>query len=158
MWESLERLIESGKGWFVLIIVLLIVLCVRQGLFRYKSEKILFGKDMEGTERSILISQFEYAYSMCQGFMNQIPKFEEFDEFRARYIIELCYDEIVKWIYFNHIENKDGYIENKQDIIWSIVQTNVTHTKLTSKQFKKIVDEYIRHIIEHLVIIRSEYK
>ena len=89
--------------------------------------------------------------------MNKIPRFEEFDEFRAKYILELCYDEIEKWIHYNHIVDKDGYIENKQDTIWGIIQTNVTNSKLSSKQFRKQVDDYVRHIIEHLISIRNEY-
>lgn len=158
MWESLQRLVAEGDAWFVLICLFLTLISVRMGLLRYKSEKILFGKDAGETERSIQRSQCEYAYAMCTGFYNKIPHFEEFDTYRAKYIIEICYDEMVTWIYNNHIENKDGYIKNKQDIIWSIVQANVTHNKLTSEKFKKDVDEYIAHIIEHLVFIRGEYK
>lgn len=157
MWESVERLVNSGQMWFVLICIACMIICVKAGILRYKSDKILFGKDIGERERSILKNQIEYSYRMCQGFFNQVPRFDGFDEFQAKYIIELCYDEIVKWIYFNHIETKNGYIENKQDIIWSIIQMNVTHKKLTSKQFRATVDDYVRHVIEHLVSIREEY-
>jgi hypothetical protein len=158
MWESVERLVESGKGWFVLIIIALMVFAIRQGYMKVKTEKIMIGRDFGERERSILKNQMDYAYRMCTGFINEIPRFEGFDEFRAKYIIELCYDEFVKWININHIENKKGYIENKQDIIWNVIQANVHHKKLTSDQFKKEVDEKVAHIIEQLVSIREEYK
>lgn len=157
MWDSALKIIQSGDSWFLIIIALLTIMCVRQGLFRYRSEKILFGKDAGEAERMILKSQIEYAYRMCQGFANQIPRFEGFDDFRAKYIIELCYDEMIKWIYFNHIAAKDTYISQKQDIIWSIIQSNVAHKKLSSDQFKKQVDERVEHIIRYLVTIREEY-
>ena len=158
MWESVERLVQSGKGWFVLIIIALMVFAIRQGYMKVRTEKILIGRDSGEKERLILKNQLEYAYNMCTGFINDIPRFEGFDDFRAKYILELCYDEMVKWIYFNHIENKAGYIENKQDIIWSLVQANVFHKKLSSEQFRSDVDDKVAHIIEHLVSIREEYK
>lgn len=158
MWESVERLVSTGKGWFVLIIIALVAFAVRQGYMKVKTEKIMIGRDSGEKERSILKNQLEYAYNMCTGFINDIPRFDGFDDFQAKYIIELCYDEIVKWIYFNHIETKNGYIENKQDIIWSIIQTHVSHKKLSSDQFRRQVDEKLVHIIEHLVSIREEYK
>ena len=137
MWESIERLVENGDAWFVCICIICMIVCVKAGILRYKSEKLLFGKDAGEMERSILKTQIEYAYGRCEGFFNQIPRFEGFDEFRAKYILELCYDEMVKWIYFNHIEDKDSYIEVKQDIIWDIIQSNVTHSKLTSNKFRQ---------------------
>lgn len=158
MWESVVRLVETGKGWFILIIIGLIIFATRQGYMKVKTEKIMIGKDCGEKERFILKNQIEYAYRMCTGFINEIPRFDGFDEFRARYIIELCYDEMVKWIYFNHIETKNGYIENKQDIIWSIIQANVSHKKLSSDNFKRVVDDKVSHIVEHLVSIREEYK
>lgn len=157
MWESVERLVQSGKGWFVLIIVCLIIFAVRQGYMKVKTEKIMIGKDCGERERAILKNQIEYAYLMCTGFINEIPRFDGFDEFQAKYIIELCFDKIVEWIYFNHIEVKNGYIENKQDIIWNLIQTNVSHKKLSSDQFRKQVDDKVEHIINHLISIREEY-
>lgn len=157
MWESVERLVQSGKGWFVLIIIALLIFAIRQGYMKVKTEKVMIGKDFGERERAILKNQIEYAYRMCTGFINEIPRFDGFNEFQAKYIIELCYDELVKWIYFNHIETKNGYIENKQDIIWSIIQTNVSHKKLSSEQFRKQVNDKLAHIIEHLVFIREEY-
>lgn len=157
MVESVERLIQSGKGWFVLAIIFLIIFAVRQGYVKVRTEKMMIGRDCGERERSILKNQIEYAYRMCTGFINEVPRFDGFDEFQAKYIIELCYDELVKWIYFNHIETKNGYIENKQDIVWNIIQTNVSHKKLSSDQFRKKVDDKVAHIIEHLVSIREEY-
>jgi len=157
MWESMVRLVETGYGWFVLFIIILGIVCARQGWLHYKSEKIRFGRDESEKERLILKDQIEYAYRMCQGFEPKIPKFDGYDYYRAKYIIELCYDEIVKWIYFNHIANQPTYIENKQEIVWSVISSNVSHKKLTSDGFKKEVDDYVEHIIRRLVIIREGY-
>lgn len=157
MWESVERLVMSGKGWFVLIIICLMAYAIRQGYMKVRTEKLLIGKDSGENERAILKTQIEYAYKRCEGFINQIPRFPEFDEFRAKYILELCFDEIVQWIYFNHIANTDSYIGIKQDIIWDIVQSNTTHKKLASDTFRKDVDDYVEGIIKKLVVIREEY-
>ena len=158
MIESVERLVMSGKWWFIIIIIGLIIFSVKIGLLKVKTDKIQMGRDFSDEERAIIRNQCESVKKILAAFEQAIPRWNGYDEFRGKYILELLYDEIVNWIIYNHVENKEAYVSLKQEAVWNIVQANVTHKKMRSKEFKQQVDEQVAHIIQRLIDIRKEYE
>lgn len=155
MWESVEKLVSSGKGWFVLIIIGLIIFATRQGYMKVKTEKILIGRDSGEKERLLMMKQTEYAETACEAFEKRIPRFNGYDESLGKLISMKAYAEIIRWVMINHIEDNFDYITNKQEIIWNIVSTEVTNDKFRTDKFKAQVYDCIEQIIKRLVQIRE---
>ena len=155
MWESVERLVETGKGWFILIIIGLIIFAIRQGYVKVKTEKILLGRDSGEKERLLVKKQIEYAHTTCMAFEKRLPRFEGYNEYLGKYIAELIFDEIVNWITVNHIQNSEDYISIKQAIIWDIIVTNTINDAMKTDKIRKKVYENVEMIIVRLVQIRE---
>ena len=161
MWEEIKEIINGPNGIIIcillIIIIFLIVRYAKLGLINIKTKNLSVGKTASETERTIMRNQIEWAKLACQAFESKIPRFEGYDIYKGKYIIERVFDECVKWIAFNHIETTDAYISIKQEIIWNMVQSYVENEKLRSKSFKKTVDEYVAYVVTSLVNIREEY-
>lgn len=155
MWESVEKLVNSGKGWFVLIIIFLIVLAVRMGYMKVKTDKILIGKTGGETERLIMKKQSEYAHYACMGFEKSIKRFDGYDETLGKLIAEKAYDEVMSWIMVNHIEVAPYYISNKQEIIWNLVVNETVDDRMRTEKFREKVYADVEGIIKQLVAIRD---
>ena len=155
MWESVERLVDSGKAWFVLIIIFLIIIAVRMGYMKVKTDKVLIGRESGEKVRLLMKKQSEYARIACKGFEKRIPRFDGYDNLLGAFVAEKVYDEIVNWIMVNHIEDNQDYIENKQEIVWDIVSAEIVNDKFRSEKFKKSVDSCIEQIIKRLVQMRE---
>lgn len=156
MWESVERLVNSGKAWFVLIIIFLICLAVKLGYMKVKTDKILIGKTGGEKMRLVMLKQSEYAYYKCMAFEKQIPRFEGYDEKLGKLIAEKAYDQVLGWIIANHIVTEPYYISNKQDIIWNIVVNETVDKRMRTEKFREKIDENVEQIIKQLVSIRDE--
>ena len=155
MWESVERLAESGKGWFVLIIIGLIIFAVRMGYMKVRTDKILIGRDSGEHERMIMKKQIDFAHTACMAFEKRIPRFEDYNPYLGKYIAELTFDEIVNWITVNHISGDEDYIQIKQDIVWDIITTETISDRMRTDKFKKAVFQNVETIIKKLVQIRE---
>lgn len=155
MWESVERLVETGKGWFVLIIIFLIVVAVRMGYMKVKTDKILIGKSGGEQMRLTMLKQSDYAYYKCMAFEKQIPRFDGYDDKLGRLIAEKAFDQIVGWIMANHIVTEPYYISNKQEIIWNLIVTETVDKRMRTDKFRHAVDENVEQIIKELVSIRD---
>jgi hypothetical protein len=162
MWEAIGEVFTSGNGAaiaiLITIIVILLVFGAKRGLFSIHTDIISVGEEASETERTIMRHQIDFAKQACGAFENQIRKTENYNDYLGKYIIELCFDEIINWIAFNHIECTKTYVALKQDTIWNIVQSHTENPAMKSPQFKKQTDAHIRYIIQRLVDIRNEYK
>ena len=155
MWESVERLVNSGKAWFVLIIIFLICLAVKLGYMKVKTDKILIGKNGGEQMRLTMLKQSEYAHFACMSFEKQIPRFDGYDDKLGRLIAEKAFDQIVGWIMANHITTEPYYISNKQEIIWNLIVTETVDKRMRTDKFRHAVDENVEQIIKELVSIRD---
>lgn len=155
MWDSVVKLVDSGKGWFVLIIIFLVVVAVRMGYMKVKTDKILIGRSSGEQERLIMKKQSEYAYYACMAFEKEIPRFDGYDAKLGKLVAEKAYDEIVNWIMINHIDDAPYYICNKQEIIWNIVVNETVDKRMRSEKFRDRVNENVEQIIKQLVTIRD---
>lgn len=158
MWESVERLVASGKGWFVLIIILLVAFATRQGYMKVKTEKILIGRDTSEREQLIRMKQADYAHYACKAFEKEIPRFDGYNENLGRLISEIAYDEVIKWIMANHINDSEYYVANKQEAIWNIIVSETVDKRMRSERFHAVVNENVEQIIKQLISIREDNK
>lgn len=155
MLETVERMVQNGDAWFVLIIVGLIIFAAKQGYMKVRTEKILIGRESSEKERLLMKKQSEYAHSECMAFEKELPRFEGYDETLGQLIAEKVYDEVVNWIMINHIENSEDYIKNKQRIIWNIVTSELISDKLRSKKVKDEIYSHTDSMVKELVKIRT---
>lgn len=159
MWETIEKVLTSGNGAIIfLLFATLVIVCSRWGIIKVKTDKLTIGRDSSENERTIIRWQTEYCKLSCKAFEQNIPKFESYNEYRGKYIIERCYDEMVTWIVFNNIKDEKTYISIKQEMIWNLVQELTDAESMKTKEFKKIVYDYIDNLIKNLVKIRREYR
>lgn len=151
----------SNNGWIIALLIaviaFLIIKSAKAGLFSFKSDKIKIGKDARLTEQTVIRHQIEFAKTAIEGFERDIPKPENYDQFRGRYILEKLFDEVINWIIFNHIERTKAYVTIKQDIIISIIKKHTINEMYTSTEFIKQVKKDVEYIINKLIDIREEY-
>lgn len=157
MWETVMKLVEAGDAWLILVIIALVIFAVRQGYLKVKSDKITLGRDSSENERTIIKNQIDYARWFVESFEKEIPTYDGYDVYHGKYIIEVIYDEVVKWVTLNHIQPTQSYIKIKQKTVWAIVQTMTTEEIMRSSEFKKKVYKSTEELIKELVNIREEY-
>lgn len=159
--EYVVSALTSDNGWLVaVLIIIILVLCaigIKHGALKIKTDKIVVGQDASDLERTIMRQQIEWTKIACYSFEQKVPKFPEYDKYRGRFIIEKVFDEIIKWIAFNHIKDNDAYIRIKQDIVWNIIQKYAKNKAIMSKSFRHAVDNNVEYVIKNLVDIREQY-
>ena len=155
MWDSVVDLVKSGNGWLVVLLIAAVIMTVRMGHLKVKTDKLMIGKESGEKQRLLMKKQTEYAKNACIGFEKRIPRFDGYNQYLGTLIVEKVYDEIVDWIMINHIEDDEDYIESKQEIVWNIVTTETLDDRMRSDKFKKQVYSCIEGIIKRLVQMRS---
>ena len=161
MWESITSILNSNNSIqvlsFLTLVIIIGVLLIRGNYLKIKTHHINIGVDEQ--ERAILRQQTEWDYQYISGLYGIImSKYTKLDKFKTRYILELVYDEIVVWIMFNHITRSDMYIMVKQEKIRGIVYNMDVNNTLRTDEFKKMMDNWTKEIINRLVDIREYYK
>lgn len=126
----------------------------KSGILRFNTEKISIG--FQDKERAIIRQQIEFAENTCMSFL-QHHMSEGIDKYRLWFVNEKIYDEIIKWISFNHITTNETYIEIKQNIILSIIATYTQKDYFITDEFRAICNKEVNRIIHKLVDIRQYY-
>lgn len=158
MMEIIGDILTSSNGIVIAVLfVVLMMVCVRYGNIKVKTDKLTIGKDSSETERAIMRNQIEWCKLSCTAFEQKMPKFEGYDKYRGRYIAEKVFDEMINWIVFNHIEDSRTYIGIKQEIIWNLIQGLTEADEMRTQEFRKKVNQYVEKTVKNLVIIRNEY-
>lgn len=159
MWEAIQGVLTSdnflksviGIG----ILVILLAILVKKGLISFKGKGLKVGNSE--TERTIIRNQIMFCKTEISDFYNKIPDFEGRDDWRLRYIMEKCLDVLVDAVSLNHITLEPVYIELKCRAVWDEVLQNSDSANILSDDFKKVVYDETKHIIEKLVEIREYY-
>lgn len=161
MGKNIENILISSNGvsiaFLFLLLVLLVIICSRFGLIKIKTDKLTIGRESSELERTIMRNQIEYAEVSIKAFEQKLKKPDGYDIYRGKYVTERVFDEIVKWIAFNHIRTDDHYVGIKQASIWDLIQTLVERNEFRSDDFKVSVNKYVEKTIKNLVAIREEY-
>lgn len=159
MWETIKEVLTSDNSWIILLfvgfIILLILRLIKKGYLNITTKAVRMGNNSEN-ERNIIRRQIDYAHKYCTGIMGNL--FDDYNDYKIKYVFERVYDEIIKWITLNNMHKSVVYIEYRQNDIWNLLNTLQLEEKYKTESFKKEVNEYVKTLIEQLVDIRENYK
>lgn len=162
MWDAVIKLLSGSNALIILIFLALVTfifaILAKGGFLQIRTSAFSMGSGAR--ERDIIRQQIEWTYSYVTGLYGEIEADEtEYKGYLTKYILERCYDEIVNWISFNHINLDSDYISIKQEKIKSIIRTTQgVRPEYKSKEFEKKVDSWVEEVIRKLVVIREMYK
>ena len=159
MWEAIQGVLTSNNFWKVVVgvsaLVILLAILVKKGLISFKGKGLEVGNNE--AERTIIRNQIMFVKTEISDFYNRIPNFEGRDEWRLKYIMEKCLDVIVDAISLNHLTLEPVYVDLKCRAVWDEVLQNADNTNILTDDFKKVVYDETKHIIEKLIEIREYY-
>lgn len=159
MWEAILGILTSGNFLQIVLgiaaLTVLFAFLVKKGLISFKGKGLKVGNN--DTERTIIRNQIMFVNTEISDFYNKIPNFEGRDEWRLKYIMEKCLDVFVDAISLNHITTEPVYMELKCRAVWDEVLQNADNANILSDDFKKVVYDETKLIIEKLIEIREFY-
>lgn len=159
MWDALQGILTSDNFWKTTVgigaLVILFAILVKKGLISFKGKGLKVGNS--DTERTIIRNQIMFVKTEISDFYNKVPDFEGRDEWRLRYIMEKCLDVLVDAISLNHLTLEPVYVNLKCRAVWDEVLQNSDNTSILTDDFKKVVYDETKHIIEKLIEIRGYY-
>lgn len=159
MWESIQGILTSNNFFKSVIgigiLVILLAVLAKKGLISFKGKGLKVGNS--DTERTIIRNQIMFVKTEISDFYNRIPNFEGRDEWRLKYIMEKCLDVIVDAVSLNHLTLEPVYVDLKCRAVWDEVLQNSDNTNILTDDFKKVVYDETKHIIEKLIEIREYY-
>ena len=159
MWEAILGILTSGNFLQVVLgiaaLIVLFAFLAKRGLISFKGKGLKVGNN--DTERTIIRNQIMFVNTEISDFYNKIPNFEGRDEWRLKYIMEKCLDVFVDAISLNHITTEPVYMELKCRAVWDEVLQNADNANILSDDFKKVVYDETKLIIEKLIEIREFY-
>ena len=159
MWEAIQNILTSDNFWKIIAgigaLVILFAILVKKGLISFKGKGLKVGNS--DTERTIIRNQIMFVKTEISDFYNRIPDFEGRDEWRLKYIMEKCLDVLVDAVSLNHLTLEPVYVNLKCRAVWDEVLQNSDNTNILTDDFKKVVYDETKHIIEKLIEIREYY-
>lgn len=159
MWEAILGILTSGNFLQIVLgiaaLIVLFAFLAKKGLISFKSKGLKVGNN--DTERTIIRNQIMFCKTEISDFYNKIPNFEGRDDWRLKYIMEKCLDVFVDAISLNHITTEPVYMELKCRAVWDEVLQNADNANILSDDFKKVVYDETKLIIEKLIEIREFY-
>lgn len=162
--EWLSNILTSSNAIPIIIIAVLLVVIIailaKKGIVSFNAFglKIDNGDDERDVERTIIRSQIQYAQTAVGDFYSTIPYWENRDEYRLRYIMELIIDCFVECAIFNHISREKIYRELKQRKVWQCVIDHSESPNILTDEFKKAVYEETNNILDKFIEIREYHK
>ena len=127
----------------------------KKGLISFKGKVLKVGNS--DTERTIIRNQIMFVKTEISDFYSRIPDFEGRDEWRLKYIMEKCLDVLIDAVSLNHLTLEPVYLELKCRAVWDEVLQNSDDPHILTDDFKKVVYDEVKHIIEKLIEIREYY-
>ena len=166
MWTSIENILISKNALQtivgVLVIVAIISLMIKTGMIRIKTKHVEVGvrRSASDTKRAIIREQCDFTHIYLMGLISKIKKITPdllYEGYFTKYILEVAYDEFVKWITFNHIEDSEEYISTKQQKICSLIYSMGVRDEFKTPEFQQRMSNWVEEIIKELVRIRRVY-
>ena len=160
MWEAIEMVLTSQAAPYVLLTLLMIIIIIagliKHGYIRIESKAMTV--TTEDRERAIIRQQTEWVKVHLEGLEKSMPKPDDYNPWRGKYVVEAVYDEYVKMITYNHLTTNSAYVDVKSDVIVSLVHSLTEKPEFHSKEFEDFLREDTKNSIAKLVQIREVYK
>ena len=164
MWEAIAAILTSSNGLqtlFILVLILLLfIITIKTGMIKVKTKYVNIGMTESDKERTILREQIDWVHTYIQGLEGKVRQVGielRYGGYFTKYILELVYDEIVRWITFNHISADEAYVTAKTKKLISLVYAQEVQKEFMTNEFKARMERWIREVIEQLVDIRRLY-
>ena len=165
MWESIAQILTSDNALqtliAILLIVIVVILLIRAGAIKIKTDHIQIGYiNASEKERAILREQIDWAHTYITGLegkIRQVTPELRYGGYFTKYILELVYDEVVKWITFNHISLDEAYVQAKTTKLISLVYAQNVQKEFMEPEFKTRMERWVREVIEQLIETRELY-
>lgn len=155
----LSEILTSGNAIPLIIavacLILLIAFLAKKGVIKFKGHGLSVGNDE--VERTIIRNQIMFCKTEISDFYSKIPYFEGRDDWRLKYIMEKCLDVFIDAISLNHITLEPVYVELKCRAVWDEVLQNAEDPRILTDEFKKVIYDETKRIIEKLIAIREFY-
>ena len=159
MWAALQGILTSDNFWKTVVgigaLVILLAILAKKGLISFKVKGLKVGNN--DVDRTIIRNQIMFVKTEISDFYGKIPYFEGRSEWRLRYIMEKCLDVLVDAISLNHLTLEPVYVDLKCRAVWDEVLQNAVNVSILTDDFKKVVYDEVKHIIEKLIEIREFY-
>lgn len=156
MWEAIQGILASGRAVLGIgALIILLAVLAKKGLISFKGKGLKVGNN--DVERTIIRNQIMFVKTEISDFYSKIPDFEGRDEWRLRYIMEKCLDVLVDAISLNHVTLDPVYVDLKCRAVWDEILQNTGNANILTDDFKKVVYDETKHIIEKLIEIREFY-
>lgn len=155
----LSEVLTSGNAIPLVIavagLILLVAFLAKKGIIKFKGHGLSVGNDE--VERTIIRNQIMFCKTEISDFYSKIPYFEGRDDWRLKYIMEKCLDVFIDAISFNHITLEPVYVELKCRAVWDEVLQNAEDPRILTDDFKNVIYDETKRIIEKLIAIREFY-
>lgn len=157
--EHIANIISAlNNNTFALIVVLLFVVSIwygtKRGVISFKGKGLEFG--IQDRERRILQRQTTYVHAQMDSIANllnkQHPDFEKYHTFWVCKCVEI---EWIRSIHYNHIEDTDGYREDRYEAIKAIVQKKAEKDYFFSPEFEDFLKQHVDTTVKKLTRIRK---
>lgn len=149
----------------VLLLLFVVGVAAKLGLLRIKTDHIQIGNTVAASdiERTIIREQCDFTHTFLMGLVNKIEAATDdgkllYNGWFTKCILEVVYDEFVKWITFNHITDDEAYVHTKQEKIKALVYSMGVRKEFKTHEFAERMDKWVLEVITELVRIRKLYK
>lgn len=163
MWEAIQNVLISKNGLAVILLIIVIVIMAirlgKHGLLNIHTKHVSIGDDER--ERTILREQCDYVHTYLMGLSGKVNVMLEgklqYNGYFTKYILEVIYDEFVRWITFNHISTEEAYIHAKQMKLCSLIYSMDINQCFKTREFQERMNKWTSEVIHELVHIRKLY-
>ena len=148
----------------ILLVVAVVILAKIMHVKVHTNHFTIGGESAESwTERKILQEQSDFAHEYLMGLTGKITALApdgklQYDGWFTRCILEDVYDEVVRWITYNHIVDNEAYISTKQNKICALIYKYNILPPYRTPEFQERVKRWVQELILELVRIRKVYK
>lgn len=160
MWTAIQGILTDGNFLKSVagigMLVALLAFLAKKGIISFKGKGLRIGS--AENERVIVRQQIEFCKTQTETMANYIiSSYKGADEWRIKYICELVYDIWIEAISYNHITKDSFYIQNKFEKVWAVILKETFTERFSSEEFKKIVFDECKKVVERLVDIKEYY-
>lgn len=162
MWDTISNVLTSSNAnsvlLFALLVLIIIGILLKAGVLRVHTKYLTLSERSGEQERKIIREQCDWAHGYLMGLEGKLSEMVNIKEqYRLKYILELVYDDVIKWITFNHIEDSEAYVSIKQHKVKSLIYSVTNRSDYQTHDFEKTLFAWVDELIHRLIDIRKIY-